>query len=125
MGVKTIINAKRIVLVAWGEGKSKIIKKAIEEDENELIPASYLQNHPNVLFVIDKESSSSLNRMICPWLYTDINKKPSIILSSTMLGWSDSNIKKAVIWLSIKKNKPILQLTDEDYNEKRMGGIFE
>ena len=125
MGIKTIINAKRIVLVAWGEGKSKIIKKAIEEDENELIPASFLQNHTNTLFVIDKESASSLNRMICPWFYTDINKKPSIILSNTMLGWSDSNIKKAVIWLSIKKNKPILQLTDEDYNENGMGGIFE
>ena len=125
MGIKTILNAKRIVLLAWGEGKSKIIKKTVEEDENELIPASYLQKHPNTLFVIDKDSASNLNRMICPWFYTDINKKPSIMLSNTMVGWSDSNIKKAVIWLSIKKNKPILQLTDEDYNENGMGGIFE
>ena len=125
MGIKTILKAKRIVLVAWGDQKAKVIKKAVEEDENELIPASLLQNHPNTLFVLDKESAGSLNRLICPWYYTDINEKPSKILSNSLIGWSDQNIKKAVIWLSIKKNKPILLLTDDDYNENGMGGIFE
>ena len=59
------------------------------------------------------------------WYYTDINEKPTKILSTSLIGWSDQNIKKAVIWLSIKKNKPILLLTDDDYNENGMGGIFE
>jgi glucosamine-6-phosphate deaminase len=63
--------------------------------------------------------------MNCPWVFTDITKKPSSILSSSIIGWTDFNIKKAVIWLSIKKNKSILQLTDEDYQENGMGGIFE
>ena len=125
MGIKTIMNAKRVLLVAWGDGKAKIIKKSIEEDENELVPASFLQKHNNCLFILDKESSSQLNRMNCPWVFTDITKKPSTSLSSTIIGWTDSHIKKAVIWLSLKKNKPILQLTDEDYHENGMGGIFE
>ena len=125
MGIRTIMSAKRVVLVAWGDGKAKVVKKAVEEEENELVPASFLQTHPNCLFVLDKESSSQLNRMNCPWVFTDITKKPSSILSSTIIGWTDFNIKKAVIWLSIKKNKSILQLTDEDYQENGMGGIFE
>jgi len=125
MGTKTILNAKRIVLVAWGSNKSKIIKKSIEEKENDIVPASLLQSHNNTLFVLDKESASSLQRFVCPWLYTDINKPPSKILTTTTLGWTINNIKKAVIWLSLKKNKPILLLNDEDYNENGMGGIFE
>ena len=125
MGIRTIMNAKRVVLVAWGEGKAKIIKKSVEEEENELVPASFLQKHPNCLFFLDKESSSQLKRMNSPWVYVDIDKTPSNPLSSTIVGWTDFNIKKAVIWLSIKKNKPILQLTDEDYQENGMGGIFE
>ena len=125
MGIKTIFKAKRIVLVAWGDQKAKVVKKSVEEDESELIPASLLQNHPNTLFVLDKESAGSLNRLICPWYYTDINERPSKVLSTSTIGWSDKNIKKAVIWLSIKKKKPILLLTDDDYNENGMGGIFE
>ena len=61
--------------------------------------------------------------MTCPWVYTDINKKSLNSLSGSMIGWSDSNIKKAVIWLSFKKNKSILELTDEDYNENGMSGF--
>ena len=104
MGIKTIMSAKRIVLVAWGNNKSKIIKKSVEENINELVPASNLQKHNNCLFVLDKESSSELNRMTCPWAYTDINKKSLNSLSGSITGWADSNIKKAVIWLSFKKN---------------------
>ena len=125
MGVKTILEAKRIVLVAWGDNKANIIKKSIEEKENELIPASLLQKHPNCSFILDRESASCLNRMICPWVYTNISKKSKNKLSTSIVGWSDINIKKAVTWLSLKKKKPILQLTDEDYNENGMGGIFE
>ena len=125
MGIKTILEAKRIVLVAWGESKANIIKKSVEEKATELIPASLLQKHPNCTFILDKESASSLNRMRCPWFFTNISKGPKNKLSTYTVGWSNINIKKAVIWLSIKKKKPILQLTDEDYNENGMGGIFE
>ena len=125
MGTKTILDAKKIILVAWGSNKSKIIKRSIEEKENDIIPASLLQSHNNTLFVLDKDSAGSLERFVCPWLYTDINKPPVTKLSTTIIGWTKENIKKAVIWLSIKKKKPILLLTDEDYNENGMSGIFE
>ena len=125
MGTKTILNAKKIILVAWGSGKSKIIKKAIEEKESDIVPASLLQSHNNTLFVLDKDSAANLKRFVCPWLYTDINKPPTKKLSTKIIGWTKENIKKAVIWLSIKKKKPILLLTDEDYNENGMSGIFE
>ena len=75
--------------------------------------------------MLDKDSAGSLERFVCPWLYTDINKPPVTKLSTTIIGWTKENIKKAVIWLSIKKKKPILLLTDEDYNENGMSGIFE
>ena len=125
MGTKTILDAKKIILVAWGSNKSKIIKRSIEEKENDIVPASLLQSHNNTLFVLDKDSAGSLERFVCPWLYTDINKPPVTKLSTTIIGWTKENIKKAVIWLSIKKKKPILLLTDEDYNENGMNGIFE
>ena len=75
--------------------------------------------------MLDKDSAGSLERFVCLWLYTDINKPPVTKLSTTIIGWTKENIKKAVIWLSIKKKKPILLLTDEDYNENGMSGIFE
>ena len=125
MGTKTILEAKEIILVAWGSSKAKIIKKAVEEKETDIVPASLLQEHHNTLFVLDKDSASGLERFVCPWLYTNINKMPKKTLSSTIIGWTNENIKKAVIWLSLKKKKPILLLTDEDYNENGMGGIFE
>ena len=125
MGTKTILEAKEIILVAWGSSKAKIIKKAVEEKENDIVPASLLQEHHNTLFVLDKDSASGLERFVCPWLYSNINKMPKKPLSSTIIGWTNENIKKAVIWLSLKKKKPILLLTDEDYNENGMGGIFE
>jgi glucosamine-6-phosphate deaminase len=125
MGINTILNAKKIILIAWGENKRKVVKKAVEENVNDLIPASFLQNHNNIQFILDSESAANLNRFTCPWLYTDIGNYLSKILSSGKAGWDKKSIKKAVIWLSIKKKKPILLLTDEDYNENGMGEIFD
>ena len=83
MGTKTILDAKKIILVAWGSNKSKIIKRSIEEKENDIVPASLLQSHNNTLVVLDKDSAGSLERFICPWLYTDINKPPITCLLYT------------------------------------------
>lgn len=125
MGINTILNATKIILIAWGENKRKAIKKAVEENINDLIPASFLQNHNNTQFILDNESASSLNRFTCPWMYTDIKNHLSKILSSGKVGWDKKLIKKAVIWLSIKKKKPILLLTNKDYHEHGMGEIFD
>jgi len=126
MGINTIMSAKRIILLAWGNGKRSIIKKAIEEPPSEIVPASYLQNHNNTTFILDRESSSTLNRIGCPWFYTDITTyKPIRKTSLSINKWGDVNIKKAVIWLSFKLKKPILFLTDRDYQENGMSKIFE
>ena len=125
MGISTILNSKKIILVAWGETKGKIIKKAIEEKVNDSVPASILQNHSNTKFILDIQSASYLNRIVCPWAYKDINQAPKKILSNTILKWDDTSIKKAVIWLSFKLKKPILFLTDKDYTENGMNKIFD
>lgn len=110
MGVGTIMGAKRIILMAWGEGKANIIKQAVEGEINESVPATFLQHHEKCDFVLDGASSSSLTRIKTPWLVAECE-------------WDDALIKKAVIWLSEKVHKAILKLTNEDYNEYGMGNL--
>ena len=111
MGVGTIMAAKRIILMAWGEGKSGIIDQAVEGAIRESVPATFLQNHPNCDFIIDLAAASSLSRIKTPWLVTECQ-------------WNDNLIKRATIWLSEKLNKAILKLTNEDYNEYGMGNLI-
>ncbi|WP_430905678.1 glucosamine-6-phosphate deaminase [Maribacter sp. 2-571] len=110
MGVGTIMAAKRIILMAWGEGKSEVIQQAVEGPIKESVPATFLQHHPNCDFIIDDAAASSLTRVATPWLTSECN-------------WTDSLIKKATIWLSEQLNKAILKLTNEDYNEHGMGSL--
>lgn len=110
MGINTIMKSKKIILMAWGEGKAEIINKAIEGRVSELIPATFLQKHNNVQFVLDTPAASELTQVKTPWLLDSIV-------------WNDKQIRKAVIWLCEKMNKPILRLTKEDYNEHGMGEL--
>jgi len=111
MGVGTIMNAKKIILMAWGEGKSEIIKEAIEGTIKEAVPATFLQHHKNCDFIVDHAAASSLTRVFTPWLTSECN-------------WTDKLIKRATIWLSEKLDKAILKLTNEDYNEYGMGSLI-
>ena len=111
MGIGTIMNAKRIILMAWGEGKSQIVQEAVEGNIRESVPATFLQQHHNCDFILDEASSSSLTRTKTPWLVGDCE-------------WSDKLIKQASIWLSEKLGKAILKLTNEDYNEYGMGSLI-
>ncbi len=110
MGVGTILSAKRIILMAWGEGKAGIINQAVEGPIRESVPATFLQNHPNCDFILDEAAASDLTRVNTPWLVSECQ-------------WEDTLIKKASIWLSGKLNKAILKLTNEDYNEYGMGSL--
>ncbi|NAY90510.1 glucosamine-6-phosphate deaminase [Muricauda sp. JGD-17] len=110
MGVGTILSAKRIILMAWGEGKSPIIKEAVEGKIKESVPATFLQHHENCDFVLDDASASSLTRVKTPWLVSECE-------------WNEKLIKTATIWLSEKLKKAILKLTNEDYNEYGMGNL--
>ncbi len=111
MGVGTIMNAKKVILMAWGEGKASIIKQAVEGPIKESIPATFLQNHADCSFIIDQAAATNLTRMATPWLVGDCHWEPTLI-------------KKAAIWLSEKLNKALLKLTNEDYNEHGMGSLM-
>ena len=111
MGVGTIMDAKRIILMAWGEGKANIIKQAVEGPIQESVPATFLQNHQNCDFIIDRAAATSLTREATPWLVGDCD-------------WTEGLIKKATIWLSETRNKAVLKLTNEDYNEYGMGSLI-
>ncbi|WP_299557299.1 glucosamine-6-phosphate deaminase [Seonamhaeicola sp.] len=111
MGVGTVRAAKRIVLLAWGVSKADIVKKTVEGAITSQVPATYLQEHNNTTFVLDKGASSELTRVKTPWLVT------SCI-------WTDFLKLKAVVWLSELTNKAILKLTDKDYNDNGMSGLL-
>ncbi|MFM2269617.1 MAG: glucosamine-6-phosphate deaminase [Bacteroidota bacterium] len=111
MGVGTILAAKQIILMAWGEGKSLIIKRTVEGEISDYVPATYLQNHPNTQFFLDEAAAAELTRIKTPWLVGDCD-------------WTDEFlVKKSVIWLSQKMQKPILKLTNADYSENGMSDL--
>lgn len=111
MGIGTVRSAKRIILMAWGGNKSTIIKKTIEGEISSHVPATYLQRHHNTTFILDKGASSDLTRIKTPWLVTSCV-------------WTESLKRKAVVWLSELLGKPILMLTDKDYNDNGMSGLL-
>ena len=111
MGVGTILKAKKIYIMAWGEGKAKIIKETVEGPVNTSIPATFLQHHSNTEVILDNAASAELTRIKTPWLAGPIK-------------WNNFLIKKAVIWLSLNLEKPILKLTEEDYREYGMNDIL-
>ncbi|MGI9519278.1 MAG: glucosamine-6-phosphate deaminase [Pirellulaceae bacterium] len=105
MGVGTILSAREIFIIAFGEHKSAIVAEAIEGQISTSVSASFLQEHPRARFIVDVAAAESLVRCQCPWLIDKVE-------------WTPQSIRKAVIWLAQKLGKPILKLTDEDYNEE-------
>jgi len=104
MGVGTIMSARRVCLMAFGEGKAPIIARAIEGPITAVVAASFLQQHANASVYLDEAAAAELTRLKSPWLIGQVD-------------WTDTAVRKAVIWLARKLKKPILKLTDEDYNE--------
>src|SRR5258706_4208321 len=111
LGIKKIMQARRIVLIAWGEHKSPIIRQAVEGPVAEHIPASYLQGHPNAQIVMDESCAAGLSRRKTPWLFDSVE-------------WNGTMIKKAVTSLALSIEKPILMLTNEDYNENGLSELL-
>ncbi|MEH6681271.1 MAG: glucosamine-6-phosphate deaminase [Sediminicola sp.] len=111
LGIKKIMEAKRVILLAWGEGKSAIIRTAVEDGVTNLVPASFLQAHNNVTFVLDREAASKLTRINTPWLVEKV-------------AWTDKMVRKAVLGLALRLQKPILMLTDADYIENGMSDLL-
>ncbi|HET8736889.1 MAG TPA: glucosamine-6-phosphate deaminase [Pricia sp.] len=112
MGIATVRNAKRIVLLAWGQNKADVIKKTVEGDISPSVPATYLQEHKNCTFVLDTGAGAELTRNKTPWLVDE------------SLHWSEELTAKAVVWLCDLTGKSILSLTDKDYNDNGMSGLL-
>ena len=111
MGIATIIKAKQILLLAWGPGKAPVIQKSVEGFVTEQVPASLLQQHPDCTFIVDEAAAAELTRNKSPWLTGDID-------------WTAAMIKKAVVNMALKANKPVLSLTNNDYNEYGLGDLL-
>ncbi|SNC77083.1 glucosamine-6-phosphate deaminase [Hymenobacter gelipurpurascens] len=113
MGVGTILEAHEIVLLAWGEGKAAVVKRMVEGEMTDSVPATYLQKHPNVRVILDQAAGAELTRMKSPWLV------------GSRLNWQDeAQVRKAVTWLARKLQKPILKLTDQEYNEHGLSELL-
>ena len=104
MGVGTIRAARRLVLLAFGEHKAEIVAQAVEGPITPHVAASFLQEHPSVEVALDQAAAAGLTRYRSPWLLGPV-------------AWDDAAIRKAVVWLARKLERPILKLTEEDYNE--------
>lgn len=111
MGVSTILSARKIYLLAWGEAKADIMKEAIEGEQNSSLPASYLQGHNNCSVYIDLNCGSHLTRIQRPWLVTNCD-------------WNDKLVRSAIVWLCLKLGKPVLKLTNKDYNENGLSELL-
>ncbi len=107
MGVGTILDARRVRLIAFGEKKAHVVRRAVEGEVDSTVAASYLQGHPDARFVLDLAAGAQLTRSRAPWLIGPVH-------------WDDQSIKQAVVWLAQHTGKAILKLTDEDYNEHHL-----
>jgi glucosamine-6-phosphate deaminase len=111
MGIGSIMKARQIYLLVWGTHKAAILRDAVEGVITPVVPASFLQKHPHVRVILDKSAAEELTSHKAPWLVGICN-------------WTDALVCQAVVWLSQKTNKPILKLTDEDYNEHSLGDLM-
>jgi glucosamine-6-phosphate deaminase len=109
MGVETILSAKTVVLLAFGEHKAPVIRRAVEGEVSASVAASYLQQHPSARIVLDSAAASELTRFKTPWLLGP--------LEMFGLKWDTKTTRTAATWLALTVKKPLLKLTDEDYNE--------
>ncbi len=111
MGVGTILAARRIFILAFGENKAGIVQRTIEGKPTPAVPATYLQEHDNVEFLLDQAAAATLTRTQYPWVTGTVD-------------WDESTIRRAVIWLARKMDKALLKLTDSDYNEEGLQDLL-
>ncbi|MBX7167673.1 MAG: glucosamine-6-phosphate deaminase [Pirellulales bacterium] len=107
MGIGTIFEARKVVLIALGEHKAQIVQQAAELPLSDRVPASYLREHPDAMFLLDRAASGALTGVATPWLAGNVN-------------WTDEWIKKAVLWLADRVGKALLKLDDNDFREHNL-----
>ena len=111
MGVGTILDARQVVMLAFGEHKARIVARAVEGPVTSAVAASFLQEHPNAQVVLDDAAAAELTRRKSPWVLGPVN-------------WTEKSIRNAVIWLARHLGKPLLKLTEADYNEEGLQDLL-
>ena len=111
MGVHTLLSARKLFIAAWGEEKASIVERIVEGDITDAIPASFVQTHNDARLVCDLAAAGRLTRIVHPWLVTTCE-------------WNDKTIRAAVVWLCQLLGKPILKLTNKDYNENGLSDLL-
>ena len=112
MGIATMMSARRIILMAWGEDKTNAVHNVVEGPVTPLCPASFLQRHDNISLFTDENAGSNIARVVAPWLVGPCE-------------WTQKFIRKAVVWLCETVHKPILKLTYSDYIENSLSELLE
>ncbi|MBX9681908.1 MAG: glucosamine-6-phosphate deaminase [Gemmataceae bacterium] len=107
MGVGTILEARKIVIMAFGEHKAPVVRKAVEEEMTDAVSASFLQKHADTTFILDQSAAGHLTPIRRPWVLGSVN-------------WTPTLIRRAVIWLSRTVNKGLLKLSEEDFQEHEL-----
>src|SRR5690554_5640433 len=111
IGLYDMMEAKKITLVAWGEQKAESIKDIVEGAVADSVPGSVLQTHPEATVYVDLAAASELTRLSRPWLVTNCE-------------WDSKLIRRAIVWLCGVVDKPILKLTNKDYNENKLSELI-
>jgi glucosamine-6-phosphate deaminase len=111
MGVATILEAREIALLATGEHKAAIVRRAVEGDVDRSVAATYLQRHPHATFWLDAAAAAELTRIKTPWLVHELD-------------WTPALATQAVVWLSQATGKSILKLDEVDYREHHLSGLL-
>ena len=111
LGIADILSARRVMTMAWGEDSASIIKKTVEGPVTPAVPSSYLQDHQRSKVIVDLSAAEDLTRIAQPWKVTSCE-------------WDDKLIRRAIVWLCGQTGKPILKLTDKDYNEWGLGELL-
>ena len=112
IGISTMLSAKRIILMAWGEDKAGVVRQIAEGIPTTACPASLLQQHENISFVVDQNAAAQLTRVVAPWLIGPCD-------------WTRKFIRGAVVWLCQTVGKPILKLTEKDYLNNSLDELIE
>lgn len=111
MGVGTILAARQVFLLAWGEAKASVIARTVEGEPTDNIPATFLQSHKQCTICVDQAASGMLTRISYPWLVGPVE-------------WTPGTTRKAILWLARKTGKSLLKLVEEDYNENGMADLL-
>lgn len=107
MGLATILDARKIILMALGEHKAGIVREAVEGPLTDRVPASYLREHPDASFLLDRAAAGKLTGRATPWLVGQV-------------AWTDAMIKRAVLWLTERTGKALLKLDDNDFRDHNL-----